>query len=73
VTVFFADPDTPRQIVVFEETGEEREVVRGCKRCGVGEGDPILVVSPSGIAHHVDGDTTNCGIDATGAGWWWSY
>ncbi len=57
--------------VVFDETGEERRVLRECKVCGdLDRGSEV--VSPSGIAHigEVEGDT-KCGKDATGDAWWW--
>ena len=65
---------TEPRIVVFEETGEEREIVRRCRRCekylrwAPGYG----VISPRGIEHvGCDGGMTGCGLDATGDGWWW--
>ena len=58
--------------VWFEETGEERTVERSCLRCQVDADDPWFVVSPAGIAHHgAANGHTDCGIDATGDGWWW--
>jgi len=59
--------------VVFEETGEERSVVKYCARCArMWEGgEEVEVVSPAGVAHcGNDYGLTLCGIDATGAGWW---
>lgn len=62
--------------VTFEETGETREVKRTCNRCygraiSVQELDVIEVVSRYGTAHHgADYGMTECGIDATGLGWW---
>ena len=60
-------------IVIFEETGEEREVVKGCTIC---KADPTTaaIVSPAGVAHESRGyGVTDCGHDATGPGWWWRY
>jgi len=46
-----------------------------CRRCQVTAKDVkygIVVVSPTGFAHHgTDGGTTDCGHDATGRDWWW--
>jgi len=63
------------ETVVFEETGEERAVVRYCKRCGrcwaYENVDSWEIVSPAGTAHvGADYGETLCGIDATRAGWW---
>lgn len=63
-------------VVVFEETGERREVKGGCFVCKVTPEDVrafSVIVSPTGIAHHSRdgyGDTV-CGKDATRNGWWW--
>jgi len=61
-------------LVVFNETGEERRVVRDCKIClSVASCRSCCgVVSPTGIAHvsRTFGDTF-CGHDATGERWWW--
>lgn len=60
-----------RKVVVFEETGEEREVVAYCRRCKT-DRDDFGIVSPRGMAHHSDGyEGTACGMDATGENWWW--
>jgi hypothetical protein len=57
-----------------------RFVRRACAHCSwssvlIGEKPPSvdypMLVSPSGLSHHADGDTTMCGKDATGPGWWW--
>lgn len=59
-------------VVVFEETGEERAVLRDCKVCrrhaevyGTG------VLSPTGVAHITEYEDTLCGKNATGERWWW--
>lgn len=59
-------------VVTFDETGEEREVVRDCKVCRsarevYGQG----VVSPTGIVHITEYEDTLCGKNATGSDWWW--
>lgn len=60
--------------VVFEETGEEREVVGSCGICFpdpdvIGE---VYLVAPDGIQHEAwEGGETDCGEDATGPDWWW--
>ena len=65
------------RVVHFEETGEQREVQRPCKRCSTTEADVLsgyIIVSPTGVAHHSHFDksgTTECGLDATGDEWWW--
>lgn len=64
--------------VVFEETGEEREIRRECARCQASELSTygvtdfgIEIVSPNGTAHLGDDyGHTLCGIDATPNGWW---
>lgn len=57
--------------VIYEETGEEREVVRACKVCRADIGDPVIV-SKNGVAHESEGyGMTCCGKDATGPNWWW--
>lgn len=56
-------------VVVFEETGEKRIVVKDCQRCAGGSGQ--VVVSPTGTAHYVNFETTLCGHDATYGTWWW--
>ena len=63
--------------ITFIETGEEREVVGGCAVCKVDDDDAKdwperYVISPTGVAHHVEMDTTVCGHNATGDGWWWA-
>jgi hypothetical protein len=57
-------------IVVFEETGEEREVKTWCLHCQTDSDFTIL--SPSGKAHYAadPSDHTRCGIEATGDDWW---
>ncbi len=62
---------TRRQFVVYEETGEEREVTGYCRVCGASPSEDVMLVSPQGIAHHAAGDTTDCGHNATGLDWWW--
>jgi hypothetical protein len=63
--------------VRFDETGEERAVVRSCKVCRVDDDDLRqygFVCSPSGTAHHTsmwDETRTICGKDATVDRWWW--
>lgn len=62
----------PYRVVVFDETGAERTVVRDCKVClraheVYGQG----VVSPTGIAHITEYEDTLCGHNATGEDWWW--
>ena len=78
-----AVPCTPEGVgVTFSEHAESEmvpmpKVRRGCRRCGVTLRDiasGYVVVSSSGIAHHGSedfGGQTQCGIDATGDGWWW--
>lgn len=47
---------------------------RACKVCKVDQecvDRGWCVISSSGVCHDVDGDTTICGKDATGDGWWW--
>lgn len=59
-------------IVVFEDTGEERKIVRDCRRCNNPATHGLPVISPTGVAHIVaGGERTFCGKDATGDGWWW--
>lgn len=61
-------------VVRFEETGEEREVVRYCRRCfPCPLNEAVMLVSPSGVVHHVTDNygRTDCGADATGLNWWW--
>lgn len=60
-----------RRFVTYDETGEEREVVGYCRACRVHPDDEVMLVSPQGIAHHAEQDTTDCGHNATGDGWWW--
>ena len=56
---------------VFEETGEERTVVKVCAICKP-DLDRAYIVSPAGVAHHgSDYGMTDCGHDATGPDWWW--
>jgi hypothetical protein len=61
--------------VIFEETGERREVRRACRLCfprGVTDVRDVSLVSPAGCAHEgADYGCTQCGTDATGDGWWW--
>lgn len=67
------------EVVVFEETGEERAILGFCKRCErtwEGKSDPdhefFTVVSQMGTAHTgIDYGMTGCGVDATGERWWW--
>jgi hypothetical protein len=65
--------DGPPRTVVFTETGEECTITGWCRICRVTADDfPIVVVSASGIAHHVnDWGMTGCGHEATGSSWWW--
>lgn len=72
------DDELAPRVVVFEETGEERTIVRQCKKCSKVRSrysrrpDKNGVVSPSGIEHiGVDYGFTACGQDATGDRWWW--
>lgn len=62
-------------IVRFDETGEEREIVAECDRCGCERYEHrmgMIVVSPKGRAHYGgEYGNTRCGIDATGDKWWW--
>jgi hypothetical protein len=63
-------------VVVFEETGEERKVVRFCRKCDAGRacGKDVAIVSPRGIAHEQHEwhtERTACGKDATNPDWWW--
>ena len=57
-------------VVTFDETGEEREVVKWCDRCQADS--DFTIVSPRGTAHYSSdtGEDTRCGIDATGDNWW---
>lgn len=59
-----------RPSVVFEETGETREVTSYCLRCQADS--DFTIVSPSGKAHYSSetGEDTRCGIDATRENWW---
>ena len=71
--------DTWREWILAIVAEEEPmpEVKRACKRCRVTAEDVssgYVLVSPSGTAHHSRDDwsgMTDCGIDATGADWWW--
>lgn len=60
--------------VLFEETGEEREVRSWCRRCFKTEPEPeeITIVSPRCMGHDANetGEQTHCGIPATDDGWW---
>lgn len=51
------------------------DINSGCFRCGVTNAsidNNRVVVSPTGKAHYGrDYGDTECGIDATGDGWWW--
>lgn len=62
---------TRRQFVIYEETGEEREVVGYCRVCGATPDEDVMLVSPQGVAHHAAMDSTDCGHNATGPEWWW--
>ena len=63
----------------YEEDGirDKPKVKRACKKCKAAAGPRHLsIVSPTGLAHlpRVYGGgsgVTECGIDATGDGWWW--
>ena len=58
-------------VVVFADTGEQRQVVHGCKTCKADPENP-MIVSVHGVAHESDGwGVTRCGVDATGEKWWW--
>lgn len=60
------------RVVTFDETGEERAIVRDCKVChGAREVYGQGVVSPAGIVHITEYEDTLCGKDATGDAWWW--
>ena len=72
-----ADP----YIVFFDETGEEREVVRLCWRCQstdryvpFRERKDAPIVSHTGIGHlgnrWFGAEKTACGMDATRSDWW---
>jgi hypothetical protein len=61
-----------------EDPTKTRDVTGWCKTCArsleLGGDRDIYLVSPQGVAHHVDGwhgDRTICGHDATGPEWWW--
>jgi hypothetical protein len=66
------------EVVVFEETGETREVVATCKVCRSGYISikrlygGAEIVSPAGAAHFAANypEYTYCGKDATGDRWW---
>ena len=50
------------------------DVVKLCPRCRVTDKDVFegrVVVSKRGTAHFGNGGWTDCGLDATGKGWWW--
>ena len=63
------------RVAVFEETGEQRQVVAWCSRCGTKDDDwPEVIVSPAGVAHlqaWEGTERTECGADGTAPGWWW--
>ncbi len=64
------------EVVVFEESGEERMVLGLCRLCEKSWPTPephhYAVVSPRGTAHVAeDYGMTACGRDGTGAKWWW--
>lgn len=70
------------EVVVFEETGEERQVVGRCGRCERTHMHTFArlswssasggVVSPAGVMHvAAEYGLTACGLDATGPKWWW--
>ncbi len=49
-----------------------RPEIRGwCKVCDVRGWKYGCVISPTGIVHYVDTDSTCCGHNATADGWWW--
>lgn len=63
--------------VLFEETGEEREVRSLCKRCEKAYWAPmqfsdVTIVSRFGTGHlsNDTGEETLCGINATDDSWW---
>lgn len=61
----FASPEDPVPMPKVE---------RACTICGPSDEEirsGRVIVSPTGVAHHADGDKTNCGKDATPDGWWW--
>ncbi len=61
-------------IVVFEETGETREVTSWCLVCQTDS--DFNIVSPTGKAHYSNeftSEDTRCGHDATGDDWWHRY
>ena len=63
------------RVIVDDETGEERTVVRGCQVCGVTDLDAwAIVVSPSGVAHLQADDgmeSMRCGANGAANGWLW--
>jgi len=61
---------TKRSYAVFDETGEEREILKWCDRCQADS--DYTIVSPGGTAHYSNdtGERTRCGIKATDDGWW---
>jgi hypothetical protein len=60
-----------RRFVIYDETSEQREIVGYCRVCGVHPDDEVMLVSPQGVAHQAEQDTTDCGHNATGLDWWW--
>jgi hypothetical protein len=57
-------------VVVFEETNEERAIVKWCLKCQADS--DFSIVSPQGTAHYggKTSERTRCGFDATSAEWW---
>lgn len=62
-----------RESMIDEATGKERFVQSWCKRCYPdGPEPPVMLMSPTGVAHHCSGyGMTDCGHDATNDRWWW--
>lgn len=62
--------------VHWDEDYDRTMVVTGlCRRCEKAAFPWQLetqgVISPNGLEHHTDHDSTLCGMDATGEHWWW--
>jgi hypothetical protein len=63
--------------VYWEDDPKRTRVVhRCCPTCYPNGEQPwdidVVLVSRVGAAHQTYGDTTDCGRDATGPGWWWA-
>jgi hypothetical protein len=61
--------------VYWEGSDKSRRVVGACRTCYPANWpaiEDVMLVSPTGLAHHSEGDgVTCCGRDATGPDWWW--